>query len=43
MNFTIRVNGERRQLDVDPEMPLLWVLRELSASVRDGRWMELLS
>lgn len=24
----IKVNGEERALDVDPEMPLLWVLRE---------------
>ena len=29
MNYTIRVNGEGRQLDVDPEMPLLWVLRDV--------------
>ena len=29
MNFTIRINGEARQLDVDPEMPLLWVLRDV--------------
>ena len=29
MNFTIRINGEGRQLDVDPEMPLLWVLRDV--------------
>jgi isoquinoline 1-oxidoreductase alpha subunit len=29
VNFTIRINGEARQLDVDPEMPLLWVLRDV--------------
>ena len=29
MNYTIRVNGEGRQVDVDPEMPLLWVLRDV--------------
>jgi isoquinoline 1-oxidoreductase alpha subunit len=29
MSFTIRVNGQRHQLDVDPEMPLLWVLRDV--------------
>jgi isoquinoline 1-oxidoreductase alpha subunit len=26
--FTITVNGQRHQLDVEPEMPLLWVLRD---------------
>ncbi|HKK22401.1 MAG TPA: (2Fe-2S)-binding protein [Pseudohaliea sp.] len=25
----LRINGEERQLDVDPEMPLLWVLRDV--------------
>lgn len=29
MNITVRINGEERQLDVDPEMPLLWALRDL--------------
>ena len=29
MSLTIRVNGEGHQLDVDPEMPLLWVLRDV--------------
>lgn len=29
MSFTVRINGEARQLDVDPEMPLLWVLRDV--------------
>lgn len=29
MNFTIRVNGQSRQIDIDPEMPLLWVLRDV--------------
>jgi isoquinoline 1-oxidoreductase subunit alpha len=29
VNFTIHINGEARQLDVDPEMPLLWVLRDV--------------
>jgi len=28
MAITIIVNGETRPLDVEPEMPLLWVLRE---------------
>ena len=28
MNITLRVNGTDRQLDVDPEMPLLWALRD---------------
>ncbi len=26
--FTIRVNGDRRTVEADPEMPLLWVLRD---------------
>ena len=26
--LTLNVNGERHQLDVEPEMPLLWVLRD---------------
>jgi len=25
----LRINGEERQVDVDPEMPLLWVLRDV--------------
>jgi isoquinoline 1-oxidoreductase alpha subunit len=28
MAITMTVNGERRSLDVEPEMPLLWALRE---------------
>jgi len=28
MAFTIHVNGVARSVDVDPEMPLLWVLRD---------------
>lgn len=27
MIFELRVNGERRRVDVEPETPLLWVLR----------------
>ncbi|NRB54030.1 MAG: (2Fe-2S)-binding protein [Saprospiraceae bacterium] len=26
--FTLNINGKQRQVDVDPEMPLLWVLRD---------------
>ena len=29
MSITIRINGSERRLDVDPEMPLLWVLRDV--------------
>jgi isoquinoline 1-oxidoreductase alpha subunit len=29
MSFTIHVNGKGHQLEVDPEMPLLWVLRDV--------------
>jgi isoquinoline 1-oxidoreductase alpha subunit len=29
MPFTIQVNGSTRTIDVDGEMPLLWVLRDL--------------
>ena len=28
MSFTIEVNGEKRTVDVDGDMPLLWVLRD---------------
>jgi aerobic-type carbon monoxide dehydrogenase small subunit (CoxS/CutS family) len=28
-NFTLTVNGTVRQVDVPPEMPLLWVLRDV--------------
>jgi isoquinoline 1-oxidoreductase alpha subunit len=28
MKLTLNVNGESRSVDVDPEMPLLWVLRD---------------
>ena len=31
MTLTLFVNGETHDLDVDPDMPLLWVLRERSA------------
>jgi isoquinoline 1-oxidoreductase alpha subunit len=27
--FILNVNGERRRVDADPEMPLLWALRDL--------------
>ena len=27
--FTLRVNGQSRKVDVPPEMPLLWVLRDV--------------
>jgi len=27
--ITLKVNGEARELDVDPEMPLLWALRDV--------------
>jgi isoquinoline 1-oxidoreductase alpha subunit len=29
LKITIRVNGDERQLDVDPKMPLLWALRDV--------------
>ncbi len=28
-NFTIKVNGENRTVEAPPDMPLLWVLRDL--------------
>jgi isoquinoline 1-oxidoreductase alpha subunit len=28
--ITLRINGEPRELDADPAMPLLWALRELA-------------
>ncbi|MDO1448723.1 (2Fe-2S)-binding protein [Rhodocytophaga aerolata] len=27
-NFTLTINGEQHQVDVDPQMPLLWVIRD---------------
>ncbi|QSQ14553.1 (2Fe-2S)-binding protein [Myxococcus landrumensis] len=29
MSIRVRVNGEDRELEVDPEMPLLWALRDV--------------
>ena len=29
MTIRLRINGEERDLDVDPEMPLLWALRDV--------------
>lgn len=29
MQYTIRVNGKAREVEADPKMPLLWVLRDL--------------
>ena len=28
-SFTLKVNGAEHQVDVDPQMPLLWVLRDV--------------
>jgi isoquinoline 1-oxidoreductase subunit alpha len=28
MSTTVTINGEKRTIDADPEMPLLWVLRD---------------
>jgi isoquinoline 1-oxidoreductase alpha subunit len=27
-NFTLHINGQQRQVEVDPDTPLLWVLRD---------------
>lgn len=29
MKFTLRINGKAREVEADPQMPLLWVLRDL--------------
>ncbi len=29
MRYSIQVNGKRQRVDADPDMPLLWVLRDL--------------
>ncbi len=29
MKYTIRVNGKTRDIEADPQMPLLWVLRDI--------------
>ena len=28
--ITLTINDEKRQLDVDPDMPLLWALRDVA-------------
>lgn len=28
MNFTVSINGEAREVDVEPDTPLLWVIRD---------------
>ncbi len=28
MAITLNINGTRREFDVDPDTPLLWVIRE---------------
>jgi len=28
--FTLRINGKAREVEADPQMPLLWVLRDLA-------------
>ena len=28
MTISVTINGERKELDVEPEMPVLWVLRD---------------
>lgn len=28
MNFSVRINGEVREVDVEPDTPLLWVIRD---------------
>lgn len=27
-NFTLKINGKERQVDIDPDTPMLWVLRD---------------
>ena len=29
MQYSIQINGKHQQLEADPDMPLLWVLRDL--------------
>jgi isoquinoline 1-oxidoreductase subunit alpha len=29
VEFTLRINGKAREVEADPQMPLLWVLRDL--------------
>ena len=29
MNFELNINGQKRQVEADPEMPLLWLLRDV--------------
>jgi aerobic-type carbon monoxide dehydrogenase small subunit (CoxS/CutS family) len=35
--YTLTVNGQRRTVEADPDMPLLWVVRDLLRLSPDGR------
>ena len=43
MKITFKVNGESRSLEADPEMPLLWALRDLLGLASDPHAYERLS
>ncbi len=32
---TLKINGKSHKVDADPDMPLLWVLRDLLGNERD--------
>jgi len=39
MAFTLTVNGRQHSLDVEPDTPLLWVLRDELGLKRDQVWL----
>ena len=35
--FTLKVNGQNHEVDVDPSTPILWVLRDHLKTFKDGQ------
>ncbi len=38
MTLTLKINGQDRPLDVDPDTPLLWALRDALGNNRTYKW-----
>ena len=38
MSIKLRVNGKEQSLEVDPEMPLLWAIRDILHQVPE-KWL----
>ena len=39
--FTLNVNGRDHTVEVPPDMPLLWVLREYPMKLANVRWLQI--